>query len=55
MDVFRPDQITPAEKFFLAGSYTKQDYIDSMWALLLPCYEWEDLQEFAMRLLFRKD
>ena len=30
MDVFRPDQVTPAEGFFLAGSYTKQDYIDSM-------------------------
>ena len=32
MDVFRPDQVTPAERFFLAGSYTKQDYIDSMYA-----------------------
>ena len=30
MDVYRPDQVTPAERFFLAGSYTKQDYIDSM-------------------------
>jgi len=30
MDVFRPDQKTPIENFFLAGSYTKQDYIDSM-------------------------
>ena len=30
MDVYRPDQATPAERFFLAGSYTKQDYIDSM-------------------------
>jgi zeta-carotene desaturase len=25
-----PDQKTPIENFFLAGSYTMQDYIDSM-------------------------
>ncbi|CAM6095077.1 unnamed protein product [Calypogeia fissa] len=30
MDPFRPDQQTPVANFFLAGSYTKQDYIDSM-------------------------
>lgn len=30
MDPFRPDQKTPIKNFFLAGSYTKQDYIDSM-------------------------
>ncbi|KAL4198460.1 hypothetical protein AMTRI_Chr03g140320 [Amborella trichopoda] len=30
MDPFRPDQRTPVQNFFLAGSYTKQDYIDSM-------------------------
>ncbi|XP_002978356.2 zeta-carotene desaturase, chloroplastic/chromoplastic [Selaginella moellendorffii] len=30
MDAFRPDQATPISNFFLAGSYTKQDYIDSM-------------------------
>lgn len=30
MDPFRPDQVTPIPNFFLAGSYTKQDYIDSM-------------------------
>jgi len=30
MDLFRPDQKTPVQNFFLAGSYTKQDYIDSM-------------------------
>ncbi|XP_051122709.1 zeta-carotene desaturase, chloroplastic/chromoplastic-like [Andrographis paniculata] len=29
-DPFRPDQRTPVSNFFLAGSYTKQDYIDSM-------------------------
>ncbi|CAI0384488.1 unnamed protein product [Linum tenue] len=29
-DPFRPDQKTPVKNFFLAGSYTKQDYIDSM-------------------------
>ena len=30
MDPFRPDQKTPVANFFLAGSYTQQDYIDSM-------------------------
>ena len=30
LDPFRPDQKTPVPNFFLAGSYTKQDYIDSM-------------------------
>ncbi|BAZ37221.1 amine oxidase [Calothrix sp. NIES-4101] len=30
MDVFRPKQKTPIPNFFLAGSYTQQDYIDSM-------------------------
>ena len=30
MDVYRPDQQTPVKRMFLAGSYTKQDYIDSM-------------------------
>jgi len=30
MDPFRPDQKTPISNFFLSGSYTKQDYIDSM-------------------------
>ena len=30
MDPFRPEQNTPVANFFLAGSYTKQDYIDSM-------------------------
>ncbi len=30
MDVYRPDQKTPISNFFLAGSYTQQDYIDSM-------------------------
>merc|ERR1719456_1299624 len=29
-DKFRPTQATPVENFFLAGSYTYQDYIDSM-------------------------
>ncbi|CAL9051404.1 unnamed protein product [Musa banksii] len=29
-DPFRPDQRTPVKNFFLAGSYTKQDYVDSM-------------------------
>jgi zeta-carotene desaturase len=30
VDPFRPDQATPIPNFFLAGSYTKQDSIDSM-------------------------
>ncbi len=30
MEPFRPDQSTSVDNFFLAGSYTKQDYIDSM-------------------------
>ncbi len=30
MDVYRPHQKTPVPNFFLAGSYTQQDYIDSM-------------------------
>ena len=30
MDPYRPDQKTPIANFFLAGSYTAQDYIDSM-------------------------
>jgi len=30
MDLYRPNQKTPVSNFFLAGSYTQQDYIDSM-------------------------
>ena len=30
MDPYRPAQQTPVSNFFLAGSYTQQDYIDSM-------------------------
>jgi len=30
MEPFRPPQKTPIPNFFLAGSYTQQDYIDSM-------------------------
>ncbi|AFY60579.1 9,9'-di-cis-zeta-carotene desaturase [Synechococcus sp. PCC 6312] len=30
MDPYRPAQATPVSNFFLAGSYTQQDYIDSM-------------------------
>jgi zeta-carotene desaturase len=29
MEPYRPDQRTPVVNFFLAGSYTRQDYIDS--------------------------
>jgi len=30
MEPFRPQQRTPVANFYLAGSYTRQDYIDSM-------------------------
>ncbi|MGL4619860.1 MAG: FAD-dependent oxidoreductase, partial [Chroococcidiopsis sp.] len=30
MEPYRPYQTTPVANFFLAGSYTQQDYIDSM-------------------------
>jgi len=30
MDQYRPTQNTPIPNFYLAGSYTYQDYIDSM-------------------------
>ncbi len=30
MEPYRPDQATPVSNFYLAGSYTRQDYIDSM-------------------------
>ena len=30
MEPYRPEQRTPINNFFLAGSYTRQDYIDSM-------------------------
>ena len=30
MEPYRPKQQTPVKNFFLAGSYTRQDYIDSM-------------------------
>lgn len=30
MDIYRPNQKTSIDNFFLAGSYTQQDYIDSM-------------------------
>jgi zeta-carotene desaturase len=30
MDPYRPNQKTPVANFFVAGSYTQQDYIDSM-------------------------
>ena len=30
MEPFRPNQKTSISNFFMAGSYTKQDYIDSM-------------------------
>lgn len=30
LDKYRPDQQTPVVNFYMAGSYTAQDYIDSM-------------------------
>lgn len=30
LDQYRPDQKTPVVNFYMAGSYTAQDYIDSM-------------------------
>jgi zeta-carotene desaturase len=30
LDQYRPDQQTPVPNFYMAGSYTAQDYIDSM-------------------------
>ena len=30
MEPYRPEQRRPMNNFFLAGSYTRQDYIDSM-------------------------
>lgn len=30
LDQYRPDQQTPVPNFYMAGSFTKQDYIDSM-------------------------
>ena len=30
MEPYRPSQTTSIDNFYLAGSYTKQDYIDSM-------------------------
>jgi zeta-carotene desaturase len=30
LDKYRPDQKTPVVNFYMAGSYTAQDYIDSM-------------------------
>ena len=30
MEPYRPNQKTSVNNFYLAGSYTKQDYIDSM-------------------------
>jgi zeta-carotene desaturase len=30
MEPYRPAQATPVANFYLAGSFTRQDYIDSM-------------------------
>lgn len=58
MDVFRPDQKTPIPNFFLSGSYTKQDYIDSMEGATLSgrqtaakiCEEGEKIDQIRKKL-----
>ncbi|KAK9919592.1 hypothetical protein M0R45_028180 [Rubus argutus] len=57
-DPLRPDQKTPVKNFFLAGSYTKQDYIDSMEGATLSgrqasayiCNAGEELVELRKKL-----
>ncbi|MFP4651929.1 MAG: FAD-dependent oxidoreductase, partial [Phormidium sp.] len=51
MDVYRPAQRTPIDNFFLAGSYTQQDYIDSMEGATLSGNQAAQaiLEEFARR------
>jgi zeta-carotene desaturase len=39
MDPYRPAQKTPVSNFFLAGSYTQQDYIDSMEGATISGYQ----------------
>ncbi|TAN85110.1 MAG: 9,9'-di-cis-zeta-carotene desaturase, partial [Phormidium sp. SL48-SHIP] len=51
MDVYRPAQRTPIHNVFLAGSYTQQDYIDSMEGATLSGNQAAQaiLEEFARR------
>ncbi|OAB57620.1 zeta-carotene desaturase [Phormidium willei BDU 130791] len=51
MDVYRPAQRTPIDNVFLAGSYTQQDYIDSMEGATLSGNQAAQaiLEEFARR------
>jgi zeta-carotene desaturase len=51
MDVYRPAQRTPIDNFFLTGSYTQQDYIDSMEGATLSGNQAAQaiLEEFARR------
>ncbi|USR90770.1 9,9'-di-cis-zeta-carotene desaturase [Phormidium yuhuli AB48] len=51
MDVYRPSQRTPINNVFLAGSYTQQDYIDSMEGATLSGNQAAQaiLEEFARR------
>ncbi|GAB2277570.1 hypothetical protein Dimus_012279 [Dionaea muscipula] len=57
-DPLRPDQTTPVKNFFLAGSYTRQDYIDSMEGATLSgrqasayiCDAGEELATIGMKL-----
>jgi len=51
MDIYRPAQRTPIDNFFLTGSYTQQDYIDSMEGATLSGNQAAQaiLEEFARR------
>ncbi|MBD2013628.1 9,9'-di-cis-zeta-carotene desaturase [Microcoleus sp. FACHB-53] len=54
MDPYRPPQKTPISNFFLAGSYTQQDYIDSMeGATLSGCQAAKAILENAKELVER--
>ncbi|HBB33044.1 MAG TPA: 9,9'-di-cis-zeta-carotene desaturase [Cyanobacteria bacterium UBA8803] len=54
MDLYRPNQKTPVTNFFLAGSYTQQDYIDSMeGATLSGRHAAKAILENAMELVQR--
>jgi zeta-carotene desaturase len=55
MDPYRPPQKTPVTNFFLAGSYTQQDYIDSMEGATLSGHQaakaiLENAKEFVERV-----
>jgi len=56
MDPYRPPQKTPVANFFLAGSYTQQDYIDSMeGATLSGRQAAKEILENAQKLALREN